>query len=149
MYMYDQYRKKIWILLAHCFTLQDQWTGGTACKEEWGSCFAGGTEERARGEDQTAGGFQGTSGTGTASSAKGESLGYWPGVSMCSLVCLDEAVSHCTAAHPAHDARHPTLLLTGSIVCGVCALESSSYTIDNYCAWQLCLPRGINFKTKA
>ena len=38
---------------------------------------------------------------------------------------------HCTAAHPAHDARYPTLLLTGSIVRGVCALESSSLKIDH------------------
>ena len=34
---------------------------------------------------------------------------------------------HYIAAYLAHEARYPTLLLTGAMVHGICALESSSY----------------------
>ena len=38
----------------------------------------------------------------------------------------------CTAAaYPGHEARYPTLLLTGTMARGVCALESSSF----FCGW--------------
>ena len=40
---------------------------------------------------------------------------------------------HCTAAYPGHEAKYPTLLLTGTMACGVCPLESSSLICVLFC----------------
>ena len=38
---------------------------------------------------------------------------------------------YCTAAYSGHEARYPTMLITDTMMRGVCALESSSFHIFN------------------